>query len=289
MRFVIVTGMSGGGKRTALKMLEDIGFFCVDNLPIPLLEKFVELVAMPDKEASKVALGLDVRTDQSFSDVGEYFENLKKHGYRFEILFMEASDETLIRRYKESRRMHPLASMEGGRVEDGIRKERKILESMKKRADYVIDTSKLLTRELKEELDRIFVQKEEYNSLMVTVMSFGFKNGIPSDADLVFDVRFLPNPFYIDELKHQTGNDKPVRDYVMGFPEAEQFLEKLTDMLLFLIPNYVKEGKYQLIIGIGCTGGKHRSVTLANELYARLKNKGNYGLTIQHRDVENGR
>lgn len=289
MRFVVVTGMSGGGKRTALKMLEDIGFFCVDNLPIPLLEKFVELIAMPNKEVSKVALGLDVRTDQSFSDVGEHFENLQKHGYQFEILFMEASDATLIRRYKESRRMHPLASMEGGRVEDGIRKERRILETMKKRADYVIDTSNLLTRELKEELDRIFVQNEEYNSLMVTVMSFGFKNGIPSDADLVFDVRFLPNPFYIDELKHQTGNDKPVQDYVMGFPEAEQFLEKLTDMLLFLIPNYVKEGKYQLIIGIGCTGGKHRSVTLANELYKRLKNKGNYGLTIQHRDVKNGR
>ena len=289
MRFVVVTGMSGGGKRTALKMLEDIGFFCVDNLPIPLLEKFVELIAMPNKEISKVALGLDVRTDQSFSDVGEHFDNLQKHGYRFEILFMEASDATLIRRYKESRRMHPLASMEGGRVEDGIRKERRILETMKKRADYVIDTSNLLTRELKEELDRIFVQNEEYNSLMVTVMSFGFKNGIPSDADLVFDVRFLPNPFYIDELKHQTGNDKPVQDYVMGFPEAEQFLEKLTDMLLFLIPNYVKEGKYQLIIGIGCTGGKHRSVTLANELYKRLKNKGNYGLTIQHRDVKNGR
>ena len=164
MRFVVVTGMSGGGKRTALKMLEDIGFFCVDNLPIPLLEKFVELIAMPNKEVSKVALGLDVRTDQSFSDVGEHFENLQKHGYQFEILFMEASDATLIKRYKESRRMHPLAAMEGGRVEDGIRKERKILETMKKRADYVIDTSNLLTRELKEELDRIFVQNEEYNS-----------------------------------------------------------------------------------------------------------------------------
>lgn len=289
MRFVIVTGMSGGGKRTALKMLEDIGFFCVDNLPIPLLEKFVELIAMPNKEVSKVALGLDVRADQSFTDVGKHFESLQKNGYKFEILFMEASDAALIRRYKESRRMHPLAAMEGGRVEDGIKRERKVLESMKKKADYVIDTSNLLTRELKEELDRIFVQNEEYNSLMVNVMSFGFKNGIPSDADLVFDVRFLPNPFYIDELKHQTGNDKPVQDYVMSFPEAEQFLDKLTDMLLFLIPNYVKEGKYQLIVGIGCTGGKHRSVTLANELYKRLKNKGNYGLTIQHRDVKNGR
>lgn len=289
MRFVIVTGMSGGGKRTALKMLEDIGFFCVDNLPIPLLEKFVELIAMPNKEISKVALGLDVRADQSFEDVGKYFENLRNNGYQFEILFMEASDAVLIRRYKESRRMHPLSSYEGGRVEDGIHQERKILDTMKKNADYVIDTSNLLTRELKEELDRIFVKNEKYNSLMVNVMSFGFKNGIPSDADLIFDVRFLPNPYYIDELKHQTGNDKPVQDYVMGFEEAEVFLQKLTDMLLFLIPNYVKEGKYQLVIGIGCTGGKHRSVTLANELYKTLKNKGNYGLTIQHRDVKSGR
>ncbi len=288
MRFVIVTGMSGGGKRTALKMLEDAGLFCVDNLPIPLLEKFVELIAMPGQEISKVALGLDVRTDQSFQDVERSFEYLEQNGYRFEILFMEASDAVLIRRYKESRRMHPLASYEGGRVEDGIRRERKVLESMKKKADYVIDTSNLLTRVLKEELDRIFVRNEEYNSLMVTVMSFGFKNGIPSDADLIFDVRFLPNPFYIEELKRLTGNDAPVQDYVMGFPEAEQFISKLTDMLLFLIPNYVKEGKYQLIIGIGCTGGKHRSVTFANELYRRLKNQGNYGLTIQHRDIKNG-
>ena len=288
MRFVIVTGMSGGGKRTAWKMLEDAGFFCVDNLPIPLLEKFVELIAMPGQEISKVALGLDVRTDQSFQDVERSFEYLEQNGYRFEILFMEASDAVLIRRYKESRRMHPLASYEGGRVEDGIRRERKVLESMKKKADYVIDTSNLLTRVLKEELDRIFVRNEEYNSLMVTVMSLGFKNGIPSDADLIFDVRFLPNPFYIEELKRLTGNDAPVQDYVMGFPEAEQFISKLTDMLLFLIPNYVKEGKYQLIIGIGCTGGKHRSVTFANELYRRLKNQGNYGLTIQHRDIKNG-
>lgn len=288
MRFVIVTGMSGGGKRTALKMLEDMGFYCVDNLPIPLLEKFVELIAMPNREVSKVALGLDVRTDQSFADAGNYIENLKKNGYKFESLFMEASDSVLIRRYKESRRMHPLAAYEGGRVEDGIRRERSVLENMKKKADYVIDTSNLLTRELKEELDRIFIRNEEYNSLMVTVMSFGFKNGIPSDADLVFDVRFLPNPFYIEELKHLTGNDKAVQDYVMGFPVSQQFIEKLTDMLLFLIPNYVKEGKYQLVVAIGCTGGKHRSVTLANELYARLRNQGNYGLTILHRDIKNG-
>ena len=286
MRFVIVTGMSGGGKSTALRMLEDVGFYCVDNLPVPLIEKFVELIAMPNSEVGKVALGLDVRADQPFEDAQKVLEKLKENGYSFEILFMEASDQVLLKRYKETRRMHPLSP--DGRVEDGILKERKILQDIRSKADYVIDTSKRLTRELKEEIDRIFVKNEEYNSLMITILSFGFKHGIPADADLVFDVRFLPNPFYIDELKYKTGNDKEVQDYVMSFPEAETFIDKLCDMLSFLIPNYVKEGKYQLVIGIGCTGGKHRSVTLANRLYSRLKNKGNYGLKIAHRDVGQG-
>ena len=283
MRFVVVTGMCGGGKSTALHMLEDVGFYCVDNLPVPLIEQFVELIAMPGSEVEKVALGLDVRVDQPFEDAQKALEKLKKNGYNFEILFMEAGDSVLLKRYKETRRMHPLSP--GGRVEDGIHKERKILQDIKGKADYVIDTSNLLTRELKEEIDRIFVKNEEYNSLMVTILSFGFKHGIPADADLVFDVRFLPNPYYIEELKYKTGNDKEVQDYVMSFPEAGVFIDKLTDMLEFLIPNYVKEGKYQLVIGIGCTGGKHRSVTLANKLYERLKNKGNYGLKIAHRDV----
>lgn len=283
MRFVVVTGMSGGGKRTALKMLEDAGFYCVDNLPVSLIEKFVELIAMPNSEISKVALGLDVRADQSFEDVTRILENLKKNGYKFEILFMDADEPALIKRYKETRRVHPLEA--DGRVEDGIRKERGILENIRRSADYIIDTSNLLTRELKEELDRIFVKNEEYNNLMVTVMSFGFKNGIPADADLVFDVRFLPNPFYIDELKTKTGNDKEVQDYVMSFEEAERFLDKLTDMIQFLIPNYVKEGKYRLVVAIGCTGGKHRSVTLANALYNRMKNQGNYGMKLYHRDI----
>ena len=282
MRFVIVTGMSGGGKSTALKMLEDAGFYCVDNLPVSLINKFVELIATPDSEISKVALGLDVRTAQSFSKVEEVLTHLKESGYVFEILFMEASESTLIKRYKESRRVHPLNL--DGRVEDGVRKERKILEGLRKKSDYVIDTTRLLTRELKEELDRIFIKNEEYNSLIITILSFGFKNGIPGDADLVFDVRFLPNPYYIDELKHKTGNDQEVRDYVMRFPEAGEFLDRLTDMMNFLIPAYVKEGKYQLVVAIGCTGGKHRSVTLARELYGRLKDKGNYGLRLSHRD-----
>ncbi|MBD5462019.1 MAG: RNase adapter RapZ [Lachnospiraceae bacterium] len=286
MRFVVVTGMSGGGKSTALRMLEDAGFYCVDNLPVPLIEKFVELIATPGGEVSKVALGLDVRADQAFADIQKILEKLKENGYVFEILFMEASDRTLLRRYKETRRMHPLS--QGGRIEDGIKKERDILNDIKVKSDYVIDTSNLLTRELKEELDRIFVQNEEYNSLMITILSFGFKHGIPADADLVFDVRFLPNPFYIDELKYKTGNDKEVQDYVMGFPEAHTFIDKLADMAEFLIPNYIKEGKYQLVIGIGCTGGKHRSVTLANRLYERMKNSGSYGVKIAHRDIGQG-
>lgn len=285
MRFVVVTGMSGGGKSTVLKMLEDTGFYCVDNLPISLIEKFVELISMPNSEISKVALGLDVRSDQSFEDATRVLENLKRKGYQFEILFMDAEQNVLIKRYKETRRVHPLAV--DGRVEDGVRREREILEKIRRSADYVIDTSNLLTRELKTELDRIFVENGEYNSLMVTVMSFGFKHGIPVDADLVFDVRFLPNPFYIEELKHKTGNDKEVQDYVMSYEEADIFLEKLSDMMQFLIPNYVKEGKNRLVIAIGCTGGKHRSVTLANELYRRMKDKGQYGIKMYHRDINN--
>jgi len=284
MRFVVVTGMSGGGKRTALKMLEDTGFYCVDNLPVSLIEKFVELIANPNAEISKVALGLDVRADQNFDEIETILETLKQSGYVYEILFMDCSEQVLLKRYKESRRMHPL-STGGGRIEDGIRKEKEILRKTRQKADYVIDTSNLLTRELKEELDRIFVRNEEYNSLMINVISFGFKHGMPADSDLIFDVRFLPNPFYIEELKHHTGNEKMVQDYVLSFPEAHEFLDKLEDMVKFLIPNYVKEGKYQLVIGIGCTGGKHRSVTLANALYDRLKDQGTYGLKLTHRDV----
>lgn len=211
---------------------------------------------------------------------------LRENGYSFEILFMEASDKVLLKRYKETRRQHPLS--QSGRVENGISKEREILADIRRKADYVLDTSSLLTRELKAELDRIFVQNKEHNSLMITILSFGFKYGIPADADLVFDVRFLPNPFYIEELKYKTGNDKEVQEYVMSFPEAGTFIDKLADMIKFLIPNYVKEGKYHLVIGIGCTGGKHRSVTLANKLYEGLQNQGSYGLKIAHRDVGQG-
>ena len=278
--------MSGGGKRTALKMLEDEGFYCVDNLPVDLLDKFVEIISSPGSEHEHVALGLDVRSTQKFDDVQEALHKLKEEGNNFEVLFMDCDDATLVRRYKESRRMHPL-SLEG-RVEDGIKKERKILKTTREKADYVIDTSNLLTRDLKTELNRIFIQNKEYNSLMVNIVSFGFKNGIPQDADLIFDVRFLPNPFYIEELKEKTGNDVEVQEYVKSFKETTEFMEKLTDMMRFLIPNYVKEGKHQLVVGIGCTGGQHRSVTLANELYRQLLDKGSYGLKIAHRDAKKG-
>lgn len=283
MRFVVVTGMSGGGKLTAVRFLEDMGYYCVDNLPVRLIDPFMELVSAPGSDVDKVVLGLDVRADKSFDNVEQVLAALKKKGYKYEILFMDASDEVLIKRYKETRRQHPVSPT--GRVEDGIAQERKILEQIKKEADYVIDTSGLLTRVLKEELVKIFVKDEKYNSLMISIMSFGFKNGIPADADLVFDVRFLPNPFYVESLKKLTGNDKPVRDYVMSFPEAGQFMEKLEDMISFLIPGYVKEGKNQLVIAIGCTGGQHRSVTIANALAEKLRG-GDYGINLYHRDAK---
>ena len=285
IRFVIVTGMSGAGKSTALKVLEDAGYFCVDNLPISLIEKFAQLT-MNGAEGviTRVALGVDVRSGEALSDLQEVLEKLALSGVRHEILFLDAGDDVLVTRYKETRRNHPLAG--GERVEAGIARERTQLEFLKKQADYIIDTSQLLTRELKLELERIFVDNQNFKSLMVTVLSFGFKYGIPADSDLVFDVRFLPNPYYIDELKQLSGNDAPVRDFVMGFKAAEIFSDKLTDMIQFLIPNYIEEGKNQLVISIGCTGGKHRSVTLANELYRRLEGSGEYGLRIEHRDIE---
>ena len=284
MRLVIVTGMSGAGKSTALKMLEDMGYFCVDNLPVPLIPKFAELLAVPGTEMNKAALGVDIRSGQSFQELANVLKVLDEGGCQYEILYLESSDDVLVKRYKETRRFHPLAGSDG-RVEDGLKRERELLGFLKKKADYLVDTSHMLTRELKAELNKIFVQNKEYKNLYITVLSFGFKYGIPNDADLVFDVRFLPNPYYIEELRPMSGNDQPVRDYVMNNDTAKQFLTKLTDMVEFLIPNYISEGKTQLVIGIGCTGGKHRSVTLANELYEALKKTDSYGVRIEHRDI----
>ena len=284
MRIVIVTGISGAGKSTALKMLEDAGYFCVDNLPVPLLPKFMEMLILPGSEYTKVGLGIDIRSSQKFGQLRETLETMRKKDVKFEILFLDASDEALIKRYKETRRSHPLAG--DGRVDKGIDEERRRTIFLKQQADYIINTSQMLTRELRSEILKIFVENKNYKNLYVTILSFGFKYGIPGDADLVFDVRFLPNPYYIQDLRPMSGNDAPVRDYVMSSETARKFLDKLVDMVQFLIPNYVAEGKNQLVIGIGCTGGKHRSVTLANALYYALEQEEGYGLKIEHRDIE---
>ena len=283
MKFVIVTGMSGAGKSTTLKMLEDMGYFCVDNLPIDLLPKFAELAHAPGSDISQVAVGVDIRNGRSLDEMSSVLEHLKASGVAYQILYLEASDEVLVKRYKETRRTHPLAKQ--GRVEDGIRQEREKLLYLKENATYILDTSQLLTRELKKALEQIFAGEKNFKNLMITVLSFGFKYGIPSDCDLVFDVRFLPNPYYVEGLKYKTGNDKEVQDFVMGYELSHTFLDKLVDMLEFLIPNYILEGKNQLVIGIGCTGGKHRSVTLANKLFEALSNCPEYGVRLEHRDV----
>ncbi len=254
MKFVIVTGMSGAGKSTAMKMMEDMGYFCIDNLPIQLLDKLIDFSNTFHSDVSKVAVGIDVRNGSGIDAIPQTLEQLRQKNFPYEILFLDAEDEVLVKRYKETRRNHPLAGSER-------------------------------TRELKIELEKIFVQNEDYKNLFITILSFGFKYGIPSDSDIVMDVRFLPNPYYVDGLRAKTGNDKEIQDYVMQFPEANEFIDKLDDMIKFLIPNYISEGKNQLVISIGCTGGKHRSVTLANELYKRLSGCNDYGLKIEHRDI----
>lgn len=284
MKLVILTGMSGAGKSTALKMMEDIGFYCVDNLPIPLIEKFVELSETSQDELQKFAVGVDIRSGNSLSELHAVLNRLVDSGKSPEILFLDAEDAVLVKRYKETRRSHPLSG--GERVEAGIAKERGRLDFLRQRADYIIDTSRMLTRELWAELDKIFVKQQDYKNLFITVLSFGFKYGIPADSDLVFDVRFLPNPFYVEGLRQKNGNDKEIQNFVLQYKEAHLFLEKLADMVRFLIPNYIVEGKNQLVISIGCTGGKHRSVTLANELYRQLALCREYGLKIEHRDIE---
>lgn len=283
MRFVIVTGMSGAGKSTALKMLEDMGYFCVDNLPIMLLPKFAEMISDPDVTVDKVGLGIDIRSGQALDRLEGMLDKMQAGGTGYEILFLDAKSNVLVKRYKETRRQHPLGGV--GHVDVGIAEERERIAFLKMRASYILDTSKMLTRELKAELAKIFVEGKDFKNLYVTVMSFGFKYGIPEDADLVFDVRFLPNPYYIEDLKAKTGNDKEVQDYVLNNERADVFLEKLTGMIDFLLPNYIWEGKNHLVIAIGCTGGKHRSVTLANSLFGFVKKQEQYGVRIEHRDI----
>ena len=283
MKLVIVTGMSGAGKTIALKMLEDIGFYCVDNLPISLVDKFVQLVS-EGTSIEKAALGLDIRSGEELGNLDEILENWRRSNVDVQVLFLDANDAVLIKRYKETRRTHPLAG--AGRLENGIEKEREKLAFLKREADYIIDTNMLLTRELRKELEKIFLQDARYKNMYVTVLSFGFKYGIPEDADLVFDVRFLPNPYYDEHLRPLTGQVQAVRDYVMQGGTADAFLKKLYDMIDFLLPNYINEGKNQLVIAVGCTGGKHRSVTIARALYEHLEAVGEYGIRIDHRDID---
>lgn len=283
MRFVIITGLSGAGKTQAVRCLEDLGYFCVDNLPATLIPKFAEACYQTDGKIDKIALVIDIRGGKFFDNLFESLNFLKDQNFNYEILFLDASDETLIKRFKESRRKHPLAPE--GRILNGIIMERNRLKELKDRANNIIDTTKLSPRELREKLTGVYSEEGQVeNELMITVLSFGFKYGIPVDSDLVYDVRFLPNPFYIPELKPFSGNDKPVYDYVFEFDETKTFVNKLEDMAEFLIPYYLKEGKRQLIISIGCTGGRHRSVAIANEVYERLKNSG-HKVTIDHRDI----
>ena len=285
MRLVIVTGISGAGKVTALKIFEDNGYYCVDNLPIHLIESFADILFGQTNEKNKVAIGVDIRSGKNLEKMSEVLKNMKAKEQNYEILFLDCNNNTLIKRFKETRRSHPMGDRDS--VENEINEERAKLEFLREQADYIIDTSNLLVKELRGEIEKIFVLNRDYRNLFVTIMSFGFKHGVPADCDLVFDVRFLPNPYYVPELKHKTGNHKEVQDYVLNSPVSHEFLDKLVDMIKFLIPNYIEEGKNQLVIGIGCTGGHHRSVTIANELYNQLNSSdASYGIRLSHRDID---
>lgn len=283
MRFVIVTGLSGAGKTQAIRSLEDIGYFCVDNLPPTLIPKFAEACFQSDVKIEKIALVIDIRGGLFFDDLFESLNYIQSQNYGYEILYLEASDEVLIKRYKESRRKHPLSPE--GRVLDGILLERTKLKAVRDISNNIIDTTNLSARELRENIEKIYVEEGQLESrLSISILSFGFKYGIPVDSDLVMDVRFLPNPFYIKDLKPHSGKDKDVRDYVFSFKQTTDFVDKYEDLLEFLIPNYLKEGKKQLIVSIGCTGGRHRSVAMAEELYKRLSESGHV-VNIYHRDI----
>lgn len=283
MRFVIITGLSGAGKSTAIRLLEDFGFFCIDNLPPPLIPKFAEICSHSEGKIEKVAIVIDSRVGYLFKDIFTHLSRLNDMGYTYEILFLEASDEVIVKRFKENRRIHPIARSQ--RVIMGIKEEKKILKDVKARANYIIDTSNLAPKQLKEHLINFFMQGKDDESLIISIISFGFKHSTPIDVDLIFDVRFIPNPFYIESMKRLSGRNEKVRNFVLQQQETQVFLQKINDLLDFLIPNYVKEGKSQLVIGIGCTGGQHRSVVITDELGNSLTKKG-YKTIIDHRDVQ---
>lgn len=281
-RLVIITGMSGAGKTQAVRALEDLGYFCVDNLPPALIPKFAELCSQSAGKVSRIALVVDIRGREFFDTLAQVLEEMEKQGQIYEVLFLEASDEVLIRRYKESRRRHPLAAQ--GRVSDGIVRERARLEPIRGRATHVIDTTGMATTKLREKLTSLFATGAQMQRMSITVVSFGFKHGLPLDADMVFDVRFLPNPFYVENLRRKSGVTPEVGEYIAKWPVSQQFQERLWSFVDYLIPHYVDEGKSHLIIAIGCTGGMHRSVYIAQKLYERLRNHG-YKITIEHRDI----
>ncbi|HNS54475.1 MAG TPA: RNase adapter RapZ, partial [Syntrophales bacterium] len=282
LRIVIVTGMSGSGKSTALRALEDVGFFCVDNLPVALLPKFLEIQTDAASEISKVALVMDLRERYFLERYAEIFSSLKAQGHRIEILFLDAGDEALLRRFRETRRAHPLC--ERGTVMEGIALEREKLEALREMADKVIDTSSFNVHQLKEVVQRHFTASPSEKRLVINLMSFGYRYGLPPEADLVLDVRFLPNPYFIEELKNLNGEDEKIEDYVMGWQESRTFLRQLLDMMEFLIPLYEKEGKSSLNVALGCTGGKHRSVVMAKQLARYFAGK-NYLMNLTHRDI----
>lgn len=283
IRFVIITGLSGAGKSETMHCFEDLGYFCVDNLPPILIPKFAELCAQSDGRINRIALVVDIRGGSFFDDIFDALEILEQNGFSYEILYLEAKEEVLIRRYKETRRLHPMSA--GGSILEGIRAESKRLEEIRGKATRIIDTSDISVRNHHELINQYYVEVPEQEKMLITVVSFGFKNGIPLDADLVFDVRFLPNPHYVDSLRALNGNQTEVLNYVLKWPITLRFLAKLYDFVDFLGPHYVKEGKANLIIGIGCTGGQHRSVAVANKLGDYLRTKG-YRVAVYHRDID---
>ncbi|OCT15792.1 RNase adaptor protein RapZ [Paenibacillus pectinilyticus] len=286
-KLVIITGMSGAGKTIAVQSMEDLGFFCVDNLPPVLIPKFAELIVQSMGKIGKVALVIDLRGREFFTALQESLRYIQEnYTLSYEILFLDATDSTLVQRYKESRRRHPLAP--DGAPLEGIGLERKLLEELKGLATQVIDTSSLKPAQLKERIISRFTNLEA-NRISINVISFGFKYGVPIDADLIFDVRFLPNPHYVDQLRPQTGQDPDVYDYVMKWSETQEFLTKLLDMLNFLMPQYKKEGKSQVVVGIGCTGGKHRSVAITEYLGKVMGNSETETVRLSHRDAERDR
>ena len=283
MEFIIISGLSGAGKSKAASFMEDMGFFCVDNLPAPLIPKFAELGMAGTGEYDRVVLVTDVRSGTNFSALFQSLEALKGMKCPYRILYMDASDDVIIKRYKETRRSHPLAE-ECDSLEGAIALERKALAPLRERAEFVVDTSDLSTAKLRGELLRLFGRGSQEGAMTVSVTSFGFKHGLPREADLVFDVRFLPNPYYVQELRPRTGLDDGVRDYVFSGGAAGEFLEKLQDLVGFLLPKYVEEGKTALVVAVGCTGGHHRSVAIAHALAAYIRGRG-YPVTESHRDL----